>query len=113
MKLTYHKITGVDKNVCTAEQKIAYNMAFDSHINFQEKFDAALKLSGAAVADVIAQIVDFQMKSFRWSYTYKPGKYNEDAICSALRAGLEDYLRKPFIAWDYAAVGKAFPAHYL
>lgn len=27
MKLQYHKIRGVDKSVCTAEQKIAYNMA--------------------------------------------------------------------------------------
>lgn len=26
MKLQYHKIRGVDKSVCTAEQKIAYNM---------------------------------------------------------------------------------------
>ena len=28
MKLQYHKIRGVDKSVCTAEQKIAYNMAW-------------------------------------------------------------------------------------
>lgn len=27
MKLQYHKIRGVDKSVCTAEQKIAYNMS--------------------------------------------------------------------------------------
>ena len=31
-----HKIYGVDKNICTAEQKIAYNYAF-SHRNWLEK----------------------------------------------------------------------------
>lgn len=28
MKLQYHKIRGVEKAICTAEQKIAYNIAW-------------------------------------------------------------------------------------
>ena len=26
--MIYHKIRGIDKNICTAEQKLAYNIAF-------------------------------------------------------------------------------------
>ena len=37
--MKYHKIAGVEKAVCTAEQKIAYNLAFRAHIANQSEFD--------------------------------------------------------------------------
>lgn len=45
MKLQYHKIRGVDKSVCTAEQKIAYNMA--SRIYGDIRFAKAWQMIGS------------------------------------------------------------------
>lgn len=110
MKLTYHKISGVEKSVCTAEQKIAYNLAFRSHISYGDAFN---KLSGFAKSEAIIKIRDAMMRQYRLGYDYKPGKFNEDAIQAALHAGLREYLENPFIAWDYESIGKTFPANYL
>lgn len=105
MKL--HKIPKVDMSMCCAEQKIAYNMAFRAHISFEDKFKSlSTEEEKAAMADRIA---DFEMENYRVSYNYKPNKYNEDAILKALKAGLKAYLEKPFIAWNFAEVGAAFP----
>jgi hypothetical protein len=111
--MTYHKIRGVDKSVCTAEQKIAYNLAFHAHISFQNNYDKARSVSAACVSALVGEIVALSLKNYRSAYDYKPGKYDEDAIFCALNAGISAYLERPFIASDYATIGKAFPAHYL
>ena len=109
--MKYHKIRGVDMETCTAEQKIAYEMAFRAHISFGDAFN---KLdSGFAKTEAVIKIRDCMMKQYRDGYNYKPGRFNEDAIQSALHAGMRDYLEKPFIAYNYESIGKAFPAHYL
>lgn len=109
--MTYHKIRGVCKSVCTAEQKIAYNLAFRAHISYQDVYNKAKTISGVCVSDILRQIVEQEMHEFSFSADY--GKYNEDAINAALNAGIENYLNNPFIASDYATIGKAFPALYL
>ena len=38
MKMNYHKIPGIEKNICTAEQKIAYNIAFNINVNHGDDF---------------------------------------------------------------------------
>ena len=38
MKMKYHKIRNIDIKTCTAEQKIAYNMAFSADITFGDRF---------------------------------------------------------------------------
>ena len=101
MKLQYHKIRGVDKEICTAEQKMAYNLVWAN--------GDCLKRSDM---DDYAGIM-WLLKMYRLSANYEPGKYNEDAIFCCLRAGMIDYLKKPFIASSYEEIGKAFPAHYL
>jgi len=96
MKL--HKISKVSIRVCSAEQKIAYNYAL-AHCDFLKRvFDKS------TTAEKVAEL----MKIFRWGYSYKQGKYNEDAIEKALMNGIEAYLQKPFIATDYEQIGQAF-----
>ena len=108
--MEYHKIRGVDMEVCTAEQKIAYNMAFSAHISFQDRYNSAKKVSAICKADVLDQIVRHEMDCY--GYTDK-GRYDVDAIFAALRGGIETYMDKPFIATSYAEIGKTFPANYL
>lgn len=109
--MKYHKISGVELKTCTAEQKIAYNLAFNAHISFGDAFNNLD--SGIAKAEAVIKIRDRMMNQYRLGYNYKHGRYDEDAIQSALHAGLRNYLEKPFIANDYESIGKAFPAHYL
>lgn len=115
VKLKYHKIRGVPLEVCTAESKIAYNMAFSAHISFQEKWDKARaeKLPAFIFNEFVYDIIEFEMNSYRCAYDYKPGKYNEDAIQDCLRWGLENYMDNPFIASDYAKIGEVFKSWYL
>ena len=109
--MKYHKIRNIPLDVCTAEQKIAYNIAFRAHISFQDKFDEARKKSQICVSEIVDKIISAEMKC--WKLDHGKSAYNIDAIFSALRAGLEKYLENPFIASDYGKIGKAFPAHYL
>ena len=112
--MKYHRIPNVPLEVCTAEQKIAYNLAFRAHINFQEKYDEARKISGVCRMDVVNQIVNCEMENYKRTYCDgKKSRYDIDAIFAALRSGIDEYLKKPFIAADYKSIGKAFQANYL
>lgn len=85
-----HKIRGVSKSVCTAEQRIAYDLAFSYlHIN-DFSVEAALD-----IWEVSAQA--------------QSGRYNAEAVEAALRAGAEAYRAKPFVAWNHEQIGAAFP----
>lgn len=112
MKMKYHKIRKVPLDVCTCEQKIAYNIAFRIDINhgddFRRQFASVPQMAVSDfIHDIIRQYIGYYVNS-NYGTTY-----NIDAIFSCLNAGLEDYLKKPFIASDYEKVGKAFPAYYL
>lgn len=109
-KMKLHKMRGVALETCAAEQKIAYNIAFRADISYSEKYKALASAAEkvAAVADMVAG----GLRQYRAGYDYKPGKYNEDAIFAALNAGLRQYMEKPFIAADYAEIGRAFPVAY-
>lgn len=113
MKMKYHKISKIPLTVCTAEQKIAYNIAFRLHITYQEKFNMIKTASPFNVPSIIRELIERGLKEYQNSFDYKPDQYNLDAIFSALHAGLEKYLTSPFIAKDFEQIGKAFPAHYL
>ena len=116
MTITYHKIPGVALDVCTAEQKIAYNLAFRAHITFADKWKKARETSGVCSSDFLHQIIDFQMLEWRdYAKNVKESakRFNVDAIRCCLNMGLADYLDHMFIATDYAQIGKAFPASYL
>ena len=111
MSINYHKIRGVEKSVCTQEQKIAYNIAFVIHINHGSEWEKRENYCRSAQVEFLHELIHMYCKDFQRNYPNC--KADIDGIFSALNAGLENYLNKFFIAWDYESIGKAFPAHYL
>lgn len=109
--MNYHKIRNIEKSVCTCEQMIAYNIAFDAHISFGDKYQKAVEVSAICADEALHDIIQREMNI--WKRNEASKKYDIDAIFSALLAGLHDYLVKPFIATDYIQIGQAFPALYL
>ena len=110
MGMQYHKIRGIPLDVCTAEQKIAYNLAFNAHIGIGDKYRQARKISAICADELLHDRLQIEWNEWK---RQSNGKYNDDAIYSCLLAGLAEYLMNPFIATDYESIGKAFPAHYL
>lgn len=111
--MKYHKIRNVEKSVCTAEQKIAYNIAWRIDLSYGSQFRADLENVGnLAIDEAVTKLRDIGLKNYKLSYTYTD-KYDIDAIFAALNAGLKKYLLKPFIATRYDEIGEAFPANYL
>lgn len=110
LDMKYHKIRNVEKTVCAAEQKIAYNIAFRHLAIYQSDFDQVNACDPEAGKSFCEKLARNGLLIFRKGYDYKPGKFDEDAILYSLNAGLYGYLSKPFIASSYEDVGKAFPA---
>ena len=113
--MKYHKIPGVEKSVCTAEQKIAYNLAFRAHISFQTEWDKARRISAVCADDLLRDIIKIEMENLKRDIkrSEKKTHFNVDAIQSCLNAGLAAYLDSAFVAWDFESIGEAFPAYYL
>lgn len=108
--IKYHKIKGIDKRICTAEQKVAYNMAFNIHIERGDEYDAMK--TAVDKSNAIAEWVDTECRLF--SQNHPEAKIDIDGVFAALRLGLPKYLTKDgfFIATDYRQIGDAFPAVY-
>lgn len=111
--MKYHKIQNVEKSVCTAEQKIAYNIAFRLHISHGDDFKKINDINHGAAVAWSATLAREGMNTYRASYAYNPQKYDDDAIFSALLAGLYNYLSDFHILSSYEDIGRIFPAHYL
>lgn len=110
--IKYHKICGVPLEVCTAEQKIAYNLAFRAHITFQDDYNwNKTHVCKGELLAFISYVVDFEIRQYKRECANC--NYDIDGIQSALRAGLENYLEKFTIAHDYKTIGRLFPARYL
>lgn len=109
--MKYHKIHGVEKSICTCEQKIAYNLAFRAHINYGDEFKQLP--TAAAKSSAVADIVHFYINAWKRDGGAAVDRYDIDSIFCALNAGLWGYLERPFIAASYEQIGAAFPAHYL
>ena len=108
--MKYHKIRGVEKTVCTAEQKIAYNCAFlifeDCRYNWLGNTDKARWVLEYHEHNAISEQLE-RLKE-------KGCKYDIDAIQCALNAGLHDYIfGTEHVLNSYEDIGKAFPANYL
>ena len=106
MSKKLHKIPRVDLAVCSAEQKVAYNLAFAYSDTFRAEFSKVDTTDPEAATQACVEIAE---RWYRQGYDYEPDRYNEEQIFNALRAGLPKYLEKPFIATDYKAIGAAFP----
>lgn len=108
--MKYHVIGGVKKTICTAEQKIAYNLAWSYKDILLPKFQKCscnFQRSGF-VRDAVRYLTEQYKKNYPLS------KYDIDSIYCCLGAGLEEYYNKGgAILWNYEDIGSAFPALYL
>lgn len=103
-----HKIYCVDKNICTAEQMIAYNYAF-SHRSWLEtiyKSDNTEVAKSEEYQDVISLVT----KCIKDNGTDK--KYNIDAIIHCFRNGIKNYMKQHSILNSYEQIGKTFVCLY-
>lgn len=113
MERKYHKIPKVALEVCTAEQKIAYNLAFAYGDPYRKEYHRMpMQFQKAEVITAAARKMS---ELYRMGYDYKPGKFNEDMIYSALLAGLENYFNfnQSGVVGSYEEIGKIFPSNYL
>jgi hypothetical protein len=102
------KISGIEKSVCVAEQKIAYNYAF-MYVDCGKRIIEA-DIAGINKADGFYQIERIVLNSIKSKKEMQ--KYNIDAIIIAFRNGFEKYCKKSFIANDYKAIGECFNIPY-
>jgi hypothetical protein len=104
------KIKGIEKSVCTAEQKIAYNYAFQWY-DIGKKILNDENTTEANKSESMHYIEDCIIKSIKKYEIDK--KYNIDAIMVAFRQGFKDYCKNFFIANDYETIGKYFTIPYV
>ena len=91
------KIRGVAKDICTAEQKIAYNFAFAERINSYD-----------CTRYGIEDVIDFV--KLRVENDDEFNGFNREAIMTAFLNGIEDYMKlDAYLARNYEEVGKMFP----
>ena len=99
-----NKIRGIEKSICTCEQKIAYNYSFAWRDTYLRR--ASECTTEAEKKAVFEDIADFINKEITTRDNMK--KYNADAIMTAFRNGFLNYCEKFFIATSYEAIGQAF-----
>ena len=96
--MTFRKIPNIEKNVCTAEQKIAYNFAFR-----YRDFNGSKELSD--LLQVVAAEIKSNEKIMRM--------YDIDSIIHCLRNGYIEYRKNyPAFLTDYETIGKVFYSLY-
>lgn len=109
MKL--HKIPGVEKDVCTCEQKLAYNLAFRLHLSYSDEWQNA-KTQGKAERELcLEDLVRRAMLGYDSFNDVTGGgkRYDRGAVKAALAAGLEEYMDHFFLADSYEQIGRVFP----
>ena len=95
--------------VCTAEQKIAYNLAFRWADLYQKSYDEAT--TEILKSEIIFKTIRFCIDDYR---AKNDSKYNLDAIQCALNAGMKNFFDTKYkILTSYEDIGKTFPAYYL
>lgn len=96
--MTFKKIPNIEKEVCTAEQKIAYNFAFR-----YRDFDGNKELID------LLQVVVAEIKGNEKMMQ----RYDIDSIIHCLRNGYIEYRKNhPAILTDYETIGKVFYTLY-
>lgn len=104
------KIKGIDKSVCTCEQKIAYNYAFAYALNARDIVNSD-KYTEMQKDDIIQDCYNMVLKAILRDEKITK-KYNTDAIMVAFRQGFRKYCEHFFIAADYESIGKCFSIPY-
>lgn len=115
--MKYHKIRNVPLNVCTAEAKIAYNLASTYATEYRNVYrEHASEVSRIAISDFVSEAVNWCVKMWKDGNTYQstPDKYDIDTIFCCLNAGMENYFKSDYaILSSYEEIGKIFPSLYL
>lgn len=102
--MKYGKIKGIEKNICTAEQVVAYNLAFKYRDMIKPVYDKMPM--GFQKNEVIMQAAR--------RLSNEVEKYDADAVFCALTAGLEKYMNSKYaILTTYSEISEMFPALYL
>lgn len=112
--MKYHKIKNIPLEICTAEAKIAYNVALINIDDIKAVYDKCT--CNLQKADVIREGVKICMNNLLLSSEYEKinKKYNIDLIQCCLNAGLETYINTKYhILSSYAECGKIFKSLYL
>lgn len=108
MKLKCRKIPGIEKSICTAEQKIAYNYAFSC-------YELGKKILSQDLPEFVKSeyFNDITLKVIK-NIQNNPelSKYNIDCIIVAFRQGFKKYCTNYFIATNYTQIGKCFAIPY-
>lgn len=108
MKMKCKKISGIEKSVCTCEQKIAYNYAFSWSDTYKRRCKECT--TQIQKAEILQDIIEFITADISRKETME--KYNADAIITAFRNGFVNYCNNFFIASDYEKIGKCFVIGY-
>lgn len=105
MKIKVHKIKGIDKRICCAEQVIAYRYAamYVDDGRRIEKSNAPEFIKKQLFDDIVTRV--FQSLNADVSDKW----YNFDAIIIAFRQGFRRHCENPFIPVNYTEIGLAFP----
>lgn len=103
-----HKIPKIDKNICTCEQKIAYNYAFMWR-NTLEKIRKSDNMQ-TVKDEAYQKIIDNVINSIQENGIDK--RYNIDAIIHCFRNGIKRYMEGFEILFSYEEIGKTFQCLY-
>lgn len=106
--MNMHKIRGVDKEVCTAEQKIAYNYAFMYRSTMEKIRDS--DTTEITKDEAYQQVIGWLIRGVKDNGIDK--KYNIDAIVHCFRNGIKNYMEGFSVLWNYEDIGKTFPCLY-
>lgn len=105
-----HKV-GVDVplHVCSAEQKIAYNIASNLVIDHAEMFNRLISSREyhSAIDGMLSGIVGTAM--IEWNTRHHARNYNPEMIELAISNGVRNYFLVPFTAKSYAEISRTFP----
>lgn len=106
--MNMHKIRGIDKEVCTAEQKIAYNYAFMYRSTMEKIHDS--DTTEITKDEAYQQVIGWVIRGVKDNGIDK--KYNIDAIVHCFRNGIKNYMEGFSVLWNYEDIGKIFPCLY-
>lgn len=91
-----HKISGVNKNVCNYEQKIAYNYCYRFN-DYKINFDLSLEKCFKMIFEDFQKKKDNELKGANYLLTYQ-----------LILLHFEEYTKNPFFACNYETIGKFF-----
>ena len=104
MKL--HKLPNVSVRICSAEQKLAYDLAVvyaDVYTPFWRK-----ARSETEKQNVLNEAVDAMVCRYIASYRFSAGKRDVNALRTALQNGLPQHFEHPEYLYEYVEIGRRF-----